>query len=104
MDLKLYEFDMKLKYPFSISRHTYYSQPNIIIELKHNGISGFGEATLNPYYNITLENLKEVFASINSRLEKYTFETPDILFDDFSIMEDLYNVLTFQELNDSVKA
>ena len=27
-----------------------------------------------------------------------------VVFDDFSIMEDLYNVLTFQELNDSVKA
>jgi len=75
---------MKLKYPFSISRHTYYSQANIIIELQHNGISGFGEATINPYYNITLDNLKDTFNLMNQRLDNYSFQTPDQLFEDFS--------------------
>lgn len=84
MHLKIYDFDMKLKYPFSISRHTYYSQPNIILEMKYNGLSGYGEATINPYYNITIDNLKESFGAMNKRLEDYNFESPDRLFDDFS--------------------
>lgn len=75
---------MKLKYPFSISRHTYFSQPNIVLELQHDGLSGYGEATINPYYDITLNNLKECFDSMNKRLNAYTFISPDLLFDDFS--------------------
>ncbi len=84
MKLKIHEFDMKLKYPFSISRHTYYSQPNIVLEVLYNGKSGYGEATINPYYQITIDNLKECFLSMNIRLKHYTFESPDQLFDDFS--------------------
>ena len=84
MRLKLYEYDMKLKYPFSISRHTYYSQPTIIIELKLDGISGYGEATANPYYNISTENLKDTFIKMDQRLRGYSFYTPDQLYDDFS--------------------
>ena len=92
MQLKIHQFDMKLKYPFSISRHTYYSQPNIIVELQHEGLSGYGEATVNPYYNITIENLKESFVQMSQRLLNYVFTSPDHLFDDFS---DFLNVNSF---------
>jgi L-alanine-DL-glutamate epimerase-like enolase superfamily enzyme len=84
MQLKIYEYDMKLKYPFSISRHTYYSQPNIVLELQHDGLSGYGEATLNPYYHITIDNLKASFLEMRKKLEDYNFESPDQLFNDFS--------------------
>ena len=84
MQLKIYEFDMKLKYPFSISRYTYYSQPNIVVELIHNGESGYGEATINPYYNITIDKLKESFYAMNVRLKDYVFTSPDQLYEDFS--------------------
>ena len=84
MQLKIYDFDLKLKYPFSISRHTYYSQPNIILEMQYDGLSGYGEATINPYYHITIDNLKESFNAMNKRLKGYNFESPDQLFDDFS--------------------
>lgn len=84
MKLILSEFDMKLKYPFSISRHTYHSQPNIVVELQHAGFSGYGEATINPYYHITIDNLRTAFELMKSRLENYIFSTPDALYDDFS--------------------
>jgi hypothetical protein len=84
MKLFLSENDMKLKYPFSISRHTYYSQPNLTIELHDQGVSGYGEATINPYYHITIDNLKSAFELMKLRLESYKFSTPDVLFDDFS--------------------
>ena len=92
MQLNVYDFDLKLKYPFSISRHTYYSQPNIILEMQYDGLSGYGEATINPYYHITIDNLKESFIAMNKRLKGYSFETPDQLFDDFS---DFLNINSF---------
>lgn len=84
MQLKIYEYDMKLKYPFSISRHTYFSQPNMILELHHDGLLGYGEATVNPYYHITIDNLKDCFIAMNNRLKGYDFSSPDRLYDDFS--------------------
>ena len=83
MQLDFYEFDMKLRYPFSISRHTYYSQQNIIVALQENGYTGYGEATINPYYNITTENLKSTLQTIDERLSTYSFSSPDQLYEDF---------------------
>lgn len=84
MQLKIYEYDMKLKYPFSISRHTYFSQPILVLELQHDGLLGYGEATVNPYYHITTDNLKDSFNAINKQLENYNFKSPDQLYEDFS--------------------
>ena len=83
MQLITHAYDMRLKYPFSISRHTYYSQPNVIVELCHEGITGLGEATINPYYDISIENLLSTFDIIRELLEGYQFTHPDQLFDDF---------------------
>ena len=84
MELKFFEHDLSLRYPFSISRHTYYSQPNVLISLHHDGFTGYGEATINPYYKITINNLKSSFESIRNRLTSYAFSNPDQLFEDFS--------------------
>ncbi len=84
MQLRISEHDLKLRYPFSISRHTYYSQPNVVVELMQDGITGFGEATVNPYYNINIDNLTRTFISMAARLKNYHFETPDKLWEDFS--------------------
>ncbi len=92
MNIETYDFNMKLKYPFSISRHTYHSQPNIVLELQYDGQFGYGEATINPYYDITIANLKDSFRSMKMRLKDYDFSTPDKLFDDFS---DYLNVNSF---------
>ncbi|MCG8310588.1 MAG: dipeptide epimerase [Cytophagales bacterium] len=100
MHLKIYEFDMKLKYPFSISRHTYFSQPTVIIELIHEDFSGYGEATLNPYYDITIENLKDCFTKMNKRLGDYSFESPDKLYKDFMEFLDM-NSFALAALNNA---
>ncbi len=71
--------ELKLKHPFSISRHTYYSQPSFCVRLSAGGVTGYGEATTNPYYNITKKNLAGAFESIKTVLERYKFEHPDVL-------------------------
>ena len=50
MELSVKSFILEFHHPFSISRHTYHSQPGVIIQLKGGDIYGFGEATVNPYY------------------------------------------------------
>lgn len=77
MKLILRAYDLKLKHTFRISRKSIDFQPSIIVELQEDGFSGFGEATSNPYYNITIEILKNDIEQIREVIEKTTNESPD---------------------------
>ena len=47
MELILHEYELPLKHPFTISRGTTTAQPTLIVELQQDGVSGYGEATVN---------------------------------------------------------
>jgi len=82
MELNLYPFDLALRYPFAISRHTYQSMRTIIVELNEGGMSGYGESTTNPYYNVTEEGLRNIFTAVGERLREYHFTLPEKLWED----------------------
>ncbi len=82
MKLILRTFNLKLKHPFTISRESHTVQPSIIVELQSGGYSGFGEATSNPYYAITVgsmqHNLEKIIPFIESiSPDSYREETPE---------------------------
>ncbi len=79
MDLVAYQYDLKLRYPFGISRHTYDFIQTVIIELVYENFSGFGEATTNPYYHSSIDSLKEDFSIISEAIEDYEFYNPERL-------------------------
>ncbi|MEP7093379.1 MAG: dipeptide epimerase, partial [Flavobacterium sp.] len=58
MKLILRTYNLKLKHTFRISRKSIDFQPSHIVELQEDGVSGYGEATSNPYYNISIENIQ----------------------------------------------
>ncbi len=70
-------FDLQLKHTFTISRESYNVQPSLIVELQSDGYSGFGEATSNPYYNITVDSMKMNLEKITPLIESITDETPE---------------------------
>lgn len=70
-------FDLQLKHTFTISRESYNVQPSLIVELQSDGYSGFGEATSNPYYNITVDLMKMNLEKITPLIESITDETPE---------------------------
>ena len=55
LDFRL--FDMPLKHPFTISRYTVSVQKTMIARISDGEVSGYGEATVNPYYHSTVEKL-----------------------------------------------
>ncbi|MBA6151861.1 dipeptide epimerase [Gelidibacter maritimus] len=57
MQLILRPQTLKLKHTFTISRESRDEQPSLIVELKKDGKSGFGEATSNPYYNVSIKGM-----------------------------------------------
>src|SRR5659263_323590 len=59
-------------------RDSYDIQPTLIVELQSDGYSGFGEATSNPYYKITVDSMKHNLEKIIPFIEATTDETPEV--------------------------
>lgn len=57
MQLILRPFILKLRHTFTISRESHDVQASLIVELTEDGVSGYGEATANPYYKIGVPDM-----------------------------------------------
>ncbi|MBC5839112.1 dipeptide epimerase [Flavobacterium muglaense] len=77
MKLIVKEYILKLKHTFTISRESIDVQPSLIVELQSNGISGYGEATSNPYYNITVPMMMADLNNLRPIIEACENETPE---------------------------
>lgn len=77
MQIKLHTFDLQLLHTFTISRESRDVQYSLVIEIIQDGLSGFGEATANSYYGITIENMKAKVEEIRGQLEVMSLETPE---------------------------
>jgi len=77
MKIIIRTFKLKLKHTFTISRESHDIQPTLIVELQSDGYSGFGEATSNPYYNITVDSMKNNLEKLIPFIETITDETPE---------------------------
>lgn len=58
MKLLTHAYDLPLRHTFTISRESTSVQPTLIVELTDGKHRGFGEATTNSYYGMTLENMR----------------------------------------------
>ncbi|GAB5474204.1 MAG: dipeptide epimerase [Maribacter sp.] len=76
MQLVLKKFTLKLKHTFSISRESHDFQDTLIVSLSENGQTGYGEATSNPYYGTTAEQMIAEIRSIEKELNNYAFTDP----------------------------
>ncbi len=77
MQLILRSFKLKLKHTFTISRRSYSSQENLIVILNDDDISGFGEATSNPYYGISVQKMMDDIRIVQPLIESSNNKTPE---------------------------
>ena len=77
MELILKAYDLKLKHTFTISRKSIDVQPCMIVTLNDGEFSGFGEASSNPYYNITVPMMIADLEKIRPIIETSGTETPE---------------------------
>lgn len=94
MKLKYYPYTLKLKYVFTLSSYSRITTPIILTEIEHEGITGFGEASLPPYLGETQESGSNFLSKIN--LEQ--FEDP------FRYEEILDYIDKIEEKNNAAKA
>ena len=77
MKMTLRAYSLKLKHTFTISRESHDFQPSLIVELKDGNLSGFGEATSNPYYKISVDKMSNDLELLRSTIESVTDVTPE---------------------------
>jgi L-alanine-DL-glutamate epimerase-like enolase superfamily enzyme len=77
MTLSWYRYDLELKHVFRISRSARTTIPIVLLEIEHDGIIGYGEASPNTRYGETQETVEAFF----SRLDLTQIESPFLLDD-----------------------
>ncbi|MBC3757623.1 dipeptide epimerase [Hyunsoonleella sp. SJ7] len=77
--LTVSHYQLPLKYPFTISRHTVHMQETLIVSISDGTITGYGEATANPYYGITIQKLKASIKSVRAEIESQKGAHPETL-------------------------
>jgi len=77
MKLILKPFELKLEHTFTISRESYSTQPSLIVELQDANFSGFGEATSNPYYKITVPKMMDDLNALKPLIKESADDTPN---------------------------
>ncbi len=70
MKLIFHPFDLELKHTFTISHGSRDIQKTLIVELSDGEHSGYGEATANPYYGVTVEKMREDLEAIRPLIEE----------------------------------
>jgi L-alanine-DL-glutamate epimerase-like enolase superfamily enzyme len=76
MELILRQFNLKLRHTFTISRESRNVQPTLIVELREGDVSGFGEATSNLYYGISVEKMKQDITAVTAEILEATNKSP----------------------------
>lgn len=79
LKLKTHTFELPLKHAFTISRESTTVQPTLIVELSDGTHSGFGEATTNGYYGMTLERMQTALEGVRQQVEAVEDLSPKAL-------------------------
>ena len=77
MKVHYWQYNLKFRHPFTISKGTKTHQPTLIVELEHMGIKGYGEAPAIAYYNIPVDKMIADLESKKSLVEKFAFTDPE---------------------------
>jgi L-alanine-DL-glutamate epimerase-like enolase superfamily enzyme len=76
MHIKHISYNLRFKYPFTISRATKTHQPTLIVSLEQFGTTGYGEAPAITYYHIPVEKMIADLEIKKPVIEKFAFTEP----------------------------
>jgi L-Ala-D/L-Glu epimerase len=77
MIIEHFSFNLRFKYPFTISRGTKTHQPTFVVCLEQFGLKAFGEAPAISYYHIPVEKMAADLCAKQEIIEKFAFTVPE---------------------------
>ncbi|QEG39485.1 dipeptide epimerase [Roseimaritima ulvae] len=81
MKVRVYPLALPLEHEFTIARESISVQRSLIVELEHEGVCGYGEATENTYYGHSLKSMTAAIENCTPILHSYQFGRPQELWD-----------------------
>lgn len=81
LSIKASPYELPIKHPFTTSRYTVHVQKTLIVSISNGAITGYGEATVNPYYKSTSEKIKKSISKVESIIQKANKLHPSDLWD-----------------------
>ncbi|MCS7018018.1 MAG: dipeptide epimerase [Cytophagales bacterium] len=82
MQLFFRRYILELRNRFTIAHDSRTHQPTMLVALTDGQTVGYGEATENPYYGVTFEQLEWALTAIQPFLSQYQFSSPEQLWAD----------------------
>ncbi len=81
--LRYHPFDLRLKHTFTIAHDSRDVQQTLIVELHdpETGLSGYGEATANAYYGVSIEGMMAALNTVRPIVETSEWSTAETLWD-----------------------
>ncbi len=79
MNIKFYPYTIKLKDEFSISVASRTTTPAVMVEINHEGLIGYGEASLPPYLKENQQSVINFLKKLNLSKFQFTVELDSIL-------------------------
>lgn len=76
MQLSLEKFTLPLRHTFSISRESHDFQDTLVVCLAQDDQTGYGEATSNTYYGITVESMMNEIEGIRQEISSFKLADP----------------------------
>lgn len=76
MKMLLHRFDLPLRHVFTIARGSTRVSRTLIVELQHDGHSGYGEAGESGYYGASLDGMTAALESVRGRVESTCLDDP----------------------------
>ena len=70
-------YELPLKHRFTISRQSFDTKRTLIVELREGYLSGYGEASENPYYHKSIEDMVEDLIRCKALISKSLNEKPE---------------------------
>jgi L-alanine-DL-glutamate epimerase-like enolase superfamily enzyme len=81
MNLRLHPYTLNLRRTFTLATSSRTATPALFVELEHEGITGFGEASMVPYRDETPETAAKFLSSIDTSRFRNPLQIEEILQD-----------------------
>ena len=82
MQLIFHPANLQLRHTFTIAHDSRDSQPTLLVELRDENVSGYGEATATRYYGVTIDGMTADLEAIRGLIEAHELTDPNAFWAD----------------------
>lgn len=79
MKLTFKPFELELNHPFTIAKFSRTSTPLMLLQLEHEGYTGYGEASMVPYMGESQQSAADFLSKVDVNQFKYPFDFASII-------------------------